>query len=877
VTVGEGTHTAGDGANVSEEGDVAATLRELRPSAPLAGNLEKRLAIATILASASTEPARARLGRLQIQKRLGGGGMGLVYRAFDPELRRLVAVKLLRGTVERRARSLIADEARALAQVNHPNVVVVYEIVDRDDELYFVMEHVAGTTLRAWLAAHPHARWPEVLEWFVQAGRGLRAAHVGGLVHRDFKPENVLIGDDGRARVVDFGLAAFDETLGVAGTPHYLAPELLRAERASEASDQFAFCRALADALSDRAAPEAVLAIVTRGLADDPTDRHPNMESLVRSLDAARFDEGLRARALLLDRVERLWLRGVLDRSLEDGGVDLALTSMPDLIDPPWREWTSDDGRDVTGEPDGIPDGLPSRSTSRELVELLRRSHDALLVVGEPGSGKTIALLRLARELHRASALDRATPVPVVLSLSSYRAHEPLARFVVDELVAKYGLPRPSVERWLERGEISLLLDGLDETPSTSRRRVVAAINELREKHAVSVVVTSRDAEYVAIGVRLRFGGAVRVEPLGDEAVHELLGATPTLDERVSVDAMLLDKLRNPLLLALCARACRDDRESSEPASWTVAYERYLDRAFERCTDEKRRRVERPLRYLARTMQRLDVSDLWIERLTFDWVESRAVRVVGYLLGVMVVLGVGLSVQLATLPLHNPIGSVLTLGLGVPLATFAFTRGRLRPVERVQWSWRRAVALLPLTLSCGAVLGVLEGLRGNLASRLVGALLTAFVLTVAFALGSSERPTPLRTNEGIRRSLSHALSISFGFAIPAGLLFGLVFEPELLMPLRDFEEHAGDPRVVGGVTVASIVLSVLFFIYGGFTAIIHGVLRFWLAWRTPLPFHLPRLLDHAVKLDLMRQVGGGYVFLHRTFAEHLARVGHESD
>lgn len=853
-----------EGVSEGSDDELDASLRDLRPRGSAAGSLEKRLAIATILASAGPDSARTRLGRLTIQRRLGGGGMGVVYRAFDPDLRRLVAVKLLRASVERSARTLIADEARALAQVSHPNVVTVHEIVDRDGELYFVMEHVAGVTLRAWLDTHPHARWPEVLEWFVQAGRGLAAAHARGLVHRDFKPENVLVGDDGRARVVDFGLAVSDEAQGPAGTPHYMAPEISRGGHASASSDQFAFCRALSDAFEGRDAPEVVRALVARGLADDPAARYPSVEALLGSLEAARLDGALRSRALLLERIERLWLRGVLDRSFEGGGVDLELTSAPELVEPPW-EWSA-------------ADALPPRASSRDVVELLRRAHDTLLVVGEPGAGKTTALLRLCRALHRTSSIDRATPAPVVLSLSTYRPHEPLAKFVVDELVSKYGLPRPSVDRWLERGEIALLLDGLDETPSASRREVVAAINTLREEHAVPMVVTSRDDEYVAIGARLRFGGAVRVEPLGDDAVHELLGASAAtaLEDRVSVDDALLEKLRNPLLLTLCARASREEGGSLEP-SWSVAYDRYLERAFERSSPDERRSIELPLRYLARAMQRLNVSDLWIERLTFDWVEDRRARMSGYALGVIAVLVVGLGAQLATLPFHNPIGSVLTLGLGVPLATFAFTRGRLRPIERVRWSWRRALGLLPLTLSCGAVLGVLEGLRGNLASRLVGALLTAAVLAVAFALGSSDQPTPVRPNEGIRRSLSYALGISFGFAVPTGLLFGLVFEPQLLMPLRELEEHAGDPRVVGGVTIASVVLSVLFFIYGGFTVIMHGVLRVWLAARTPLPFRLERLLDRAVELDLMRHVGGGYVFLHRTLAEHLARASNDRE
>src|SRR5262249_54873267 len=144
----------------------------------------------------------------------------------DIRLRRDVAVKVVRPGVEV-GRDRLLHEAQAMARLSHPNVVTVFECGLVGDEVFVAMEYVAGTTLRAWLeTARP---WREVVRVFVAAGRGLAAAHAAELVHRDFKPENVLVGDDGRVRVGDFGLAGdaagAREGAALMGTPAYMAPE----------------------------------------------------------------------------------------------------------------------------------------------------------------------------------------------------------------------------------------------------------------------------------------------------------------------------------------------------------------------------------------------------------------------------------------------------------------------------------------------------------------------------------------------------------------------------------------------------------------------------------------------------------------------------
>jgi tetratricopeptide (TPR) repeat protein len=204
--------------------------------------------VVALLASArGSAPVLARgdvIGKYVLGDLLGAGAMGRVYSAWEPELDRRVALKVLREDAGGRAR--IVQEAQAMAKLSHPNVVTVHEVGETADGVYVAMELVAGDTLRAWAAAR--RPWRDVARVLVEVARGLAAVHAAGVVHRDLKPENVIVGDDGRIRIGDFGLARADgmesanvEASAVAGTPAYMAPEVLRGGRADPASDQFSF------------------------------------------------------------------------------------------------------------------------------------------------------------------------------------------------------------------------------------------------------------------------------------------------------------------------------------------------------------------------------------------------------------------------------------------------------------------------------------------------------------------------------------------------------------------------------------------------------------------------------------------------------------
>jgi eukaryotic-like serine/threonine-protein kinase len=217
-----------------------------------------------------------RAGRFVLLSEVGRGGMGTVFAAYDEHLERKVAIKLLhpgRGAAaDASYRERLLREAQAMARVAHPNVVSVYEVGETGGQVFLAMEFVDGVPLSQWQKQQERT-WKAVLEMYLQAGRGLAAAHAMGLVHRDFKPDNVLVGRDGRARVLDFGLARVDELQSeapglavppsagqtisraltaagrVAGTPGYMSPEQYQCEPLDARSDQFSFCVALYEGL----------------------------------------------------------------------------------------------------------------------------------------------------------------------------------------------------------------------------------------------------------------------------------------------------------------------------------------------------------------------------------------------------------------------------------------------------------------------------------------------------------------------------------------------------------------------------------------------------------------------------------------------------
>jgi serine/threonine protein kinase len=295
-----------------------------------------------------------RIGRFRIRDLIGHGGNAILYSAWDDEQERPVAIKLLRDDRSNRpdTQARFLREAKAMARLAHSNVIRIYEVGTDEGRAFLALEYVQGRTLREWLAAE-RPELTQIVARFVEAGRGLQAAHTAGLMHRDFKPDNAVLGDDGRVRVVDFGLArstrgtdnfktienqtpglrdALAEgpellaTIGFSGTPAYMSLEQHFGRRTDPRADQFSFCVSLWEALfgerpfegrtagqiaraieaghlrqptGPRAAavPRRIRKALERGLAAERVDRWPTMGELLDEIEAG-LNPGLLTRLL---------------------------------------------------------------------------------------------------------------------------------------------------------------------------------------------------------------------------------------------------------------------------------------------------------------------------------------------------------------------------------------------------------------------------------------------------------------------------------------------------------------------------------------------------------------------------------------------------
>jgi predicted Ser/Thr protein kinase len=391
------------------------------------------------------ETAPPTLGRFEVVRQLGRGGMGVVYLARDPELKRDVAIKVHARGADGQIGLRMRREAEALARLKHRNVVTVHEVgVSDSGDVFVVMEYLPGLTLDRWVAQkNPPAR--EITAVMALCARGLGAAHDAGLVHRDFKPANVVLDEDGAPKIVDFGLARagaegsattheslVDESLtqdgALAGTPRYMAPELWRGDPPSPSSDQLAFCVALYELHAGRAPYEPrrfdvapgrpagmdlrVWAVLRRGLDPDAHARWASMRELADRLEAAIATRRVRP-GVVLGGVAGLVALGML-RSVFTSepaapaspapapAIAVAQESMPcpigaDLLAPDFS-WTGDDPGAIARVPSELR-----------------------LTIG-PGPARSFVAARMGGPPM--SFRDRSLEVEVVASPSRGEAHE---------------------------------------------------------------------------------------------------------------------------------------------------------------------------------------------------------------------------------------------------------------------------------------------------------------------------------------------------------------------------------------------------------------------------------------------------------------------
>lgn len=421
----------------------------------------------------------------RIERAVGAGGMAVVYLAHDLELDRSIALKAYDVEVRSAQLSRIYREARAMARLTHPNVLVVFGVGVHGSRVFIAMEYVTGGTLHEWLHAAPRST-SEIVAMFVQCARGLAAAHAVGVVHGDFKPPNVLVGSDGRARVADFGLArlidpgggdpgtieSVDEPRGFAGTVRYAAPEQLAGRAVDAKVDQFAFCVAMFEALTGahpfagddgaaiadavraarlrpqtRPLPRWIERVLTRGLAHAPEQRFASMDAVVTALqrDPSRRRTQVVAAAVVLTTAGGLGLASQRDAPC---------VGVADRIDAVWNEATDDTIAEGFARSQ-VPDAAARADTVSRRIDAWAQDwraqrNDACTATHERATQSPALLDRrmscLDRQLERLSAVvgalseaDRATVIGATEAIAGLPV--PAACADVERLLAAVAPP----------------------------------------------------------------------------------------------------------------------------------------------------------------------------------------------------------------------------------------------------------------------------------------------------------------------------------------------------------------------------------------------------------------------------------------------------
>ncbi len=595
----------------------------------------------------------------------------------------------------------------------------------------------------------------------------------------------------------------------------------------------------------------------------------------------------IRDRQILINKVRNYWVKGVLETSLHDRAIiALGFEQRLDALSHPWSlAW------ETTAQPRQT---LPSQTRVTDLFDQLGEG-GTLLILGEPGSGKTTTLLELCRDLLSRAEVDQLRPIPVFLNLSTWNPARKskagqmnIASWIRYELNAQYQVSKDLAQTWLEQQQLQLLLDGLDEVNLEQRDNCVQAINQfIRDYGAIETVVCSRIKDYEALTEQLQLQAAVFIRPLskskiqhyldgaGEDlaAVHQALQTDPVLQELAQSPLML-----NIITLAYQGMAPEDLPELSLEDRREHVFENYIQRMLAR---RGSRQALGPsfqagqamiwLRWLAKQLNQRSQTILLLEQLQPNWLPSVKQEWM-YRWGLLVSF-----VLLLTIPGYTVMeADRLFLSMLISICVFGPIFGGLeiRTVETLKWSWAKARKnILP-----GAIVGAIAGCAFKIPYEII---LNPYHFEI---LDFSKGYFPWRS---IYRGTV--------FGISTGLLFGFIrswtgpgIRRKATLPNQGIRQSAKHSLFFGffgflSLSIAAFILNhrvstwglfgLLFgwSLGGGEACLKHLILRVML-WRNgSIPWNYAQFLDWGVERIFLQKVGGGYIFVHRLLLEHFAR------
>ena len=599
-----------------------------------------------------------------------------------------------------------------------------------------------------------------------------------------------------------------------------------------------------------------------------------NIAGLFRRQVQPSTQQNYRFRKVLLNKVKQYWIQGVLEKSLHTQAfIELGFEESLEALQQPFSEIA--------------PEFVPTLPKGEQISNVFNKMGEGrtLLILGEPGAGKTITLLKLAQDLIARSEQDLSHPIPIVLNLSSWGSkRRKIADWVIEELNSKYQISSALGQAWVKEEQLLLLLDGLDEVKAERREACVQAINEFMQTYGlIEIVVTSRIKDYQALSTRLQLRGAIYIQSLTSQQVNHYLNKSGHQLEAVKTllqkDTALQELTKSPLILSIITLAYQGKKVEELLQTGSVEEHRqhlfaaYIERMFQRRSSHLQYSKTKVVHWLVRLAQQMSQTSqtvFLIETIQPTWLTTQVQKLLyrcgNLLLGGLIGVLIGGFISSFVKDVNQSINwkGVITGGLnaGLPLV-WTMT---IKTVETVKFSWQRNWRFLKNVIQVGLPLALLVGLCvqwpnliDGLQLGVVYGLIGGVIFTLLDVLRGPEIETKTIPNQGIQNSAKNAVII--------GIIGGL---------LGIFLGYLVGVKILGKDNWwnLSLIVGLVFgLVFGGGKAYLqHFTLRAILYSQDCIPWNYTRFLDYATELVFMQKVGGGYIFIHRMVLEHFARM-----
>ena len=581
-----------------------------------------------------------------------------------------------------------------------------------------------------------------------------------------------------------------------------------------------------------------------------------------------------RYRQNMLQLVWNTWIEGYLKKSLHNEVlIELGMETKPDAVDHPWDM--------IVQMPDGESKLVPAGTT---MLELFDQVNGSLLILGEPGSGKTTMLLELCRLTIERATEDPLQPIPVVFNLSSWKPDpkkkfgQTFAEWLVSELKGKYSVPNKIGYSWIENDILLLLLDGLNEVGEENSGKCIEAINGFRAEHNMQIAVCSRKQEYEALTVQIHMRGAINIQPLTRQEVEEFLKTTDVgfdnVYQVIQRDSELREFAHTPLILSILILTYKNAVDANLEVLTSTGnfrktlFDVYISQMFKRHSAHQPFTSERAsewLSWLAERMVENKQTIFMIEEIQPSWLPSSRRMpniIIGLVFGLIIGLSNGLVAGLSKGWVEGLIiGLIAGLSYGLIFGLFVGSDD-VKPTGKLIWSWKEARRGLKFGLIVGPILGLVFGLIWGQNKELIVGLIFWLIIglfsVLIFGLGSITINEQSKPEDGIKSSMKNITMICLIFLMSGGLFFMLV-----------------GGRVIFGLC-AGLILGLVLGIRFGLVFLINHFFSRWLLHHSGyLPWHIKDFTEYATERIFLRQVGGGYIFIHSMLMEHFAEMWDE--